>query len=344
MATSHQDGLDPTEARTPEAFMQLLRQACAASGLSIAEIAEIAGRRGYDLDPAGLAETLESPTLPNWQTVTGVLTACGLGGMQIDRWMRVYHDLAAPAEPVAPMDPVTVAPEPVDVAPVSVPPLVLTTGPATPRRFGPKHYANAAGALAALLMVPLLLFVILNGKPDTVAAEGTNTVPQTSDVPLPMPLPSGLPGAEPSPTSLIEATATAPAPVTTTTTKPPTRPSSPPPPPPSSPADSGVLRSGTVNLTQNQGLDLDSGQVEGANDDIYRGWRGDALGGVNGGRIARMSGMPSKQTCQAERGKTLVTELQPGQWLCVLTSDGRYGRLNIIAVGDTMKLAYTVWT
>jgi len=54
--------------------------------------------RGYDLDAVGLNRALASPTLPAWQVVTGVLAACGMGGMQIDRWMRVYHDLATPVE------------------------------------------------------------------------------------------------------------------------------------------------------------------------------------------------------------------------------------------------------
>ena len=332
MAKSHQDGLDPTGAQTPDEFMQLLRQARAASGLSIVEIAERARQRGYDLDPADLAQSLEYPTLPSWQTVTGVLATCGMGGMQVDRWMRVYHDLAAPAQPVAPAAPVTAVEEPIDVAPVSVPPLVLTTAPATPPRLGPWHFAIAAGVLAALVIVPLLLFAPFSGEPDTVAAEATSAAPRTSDAAPPAPSPSDPPVAQPSPTEA--APPTTPAPVTTT--KPPTRTTPPPPFPP--PAEPGVLRSGVVALIVHQGFDLDSGQIEGERD-IYRS-SSDALQG----RLEPMSGMPGKETCRAEKGwQARVGELQAGQWLCVRTSDGRYGRLNITAVGGTLELVYTVW-
>jgi hypothetical protein len=114
-------------------------------------------------------------------------------------------------------------------------------------------------------------------------------------------------------------------------------------PPPPSPADPGVLRSGVVALTGNQGFDLDSGQTDGERD-IYR-WSSDTLARMNGGLLEPMSGMPSKQACQAAEGwQARVGDLQAGQWLCVRTSDGRYGRLNIAAVGGTLKLAYTVWT
>ncbi len=348
MATSHQDGLDPTGAQTPEAFMQLLNQARAASGLSIVEIAALARRRGYELDPVGLAQALESPALPSWQTVTGVLTACGMGGMQIDRWMRVYHDLAAPAQPVVPAVPVTAVQEPVDVEPVSVPPLVLTSAPATPTRFGPRHFAIGAGVLAVLVIVPLLLVGLLDDEPSTVAAEAASSAPRTTTAgALPVPSPSD-PPVTPSPTDV--AAPTTPAPVTTTT-KPPTRTTSPPPPspqPPSSPspspADPGVLRSGVVTLLSgDEGFDLDSGQVEGERD--IRRSDGDTLIRMNDALLEPVSGMPSKQACQAEDGwQTRAGGLQAGQWLCVRTSDGRYGRLNITAVGGELKVAYTVWT
>jgi hypothetical protein len=340
VATSDQDGLDPTGAQTPEEFMQLLRQASAASGLSVVEIAQRARMRGYDLDPAGLAEALESSTLPSWQTVTGVLTACGMGGMQIDRWIRVHRDLAEAAQPVVPVEPVTAVQEPIDVAPVSVPPLVLTPVSATPGRFGARHFAIAAGALVVLVMAPLLLFTMFSGEPDPVALEATSAPPRTTAAAPPAPSPSDVPSVQPSPTEPAAAPTT-PAPVTPTA-KPPPRTSSPPPSPPSSPADSGVLRSGTVELSGNDGFDLDSGQREGEVD--IRRWDNGLLS-VNGWRLARMSGMPGKPACQAvQRWEYGVGDLQPGQWLCVRTSDSRYGRLNITAVGGTLTLTYTVWT
>jgi len=339
VATSPLDGLDPTGAQTPEAFMRLLRQARAASGLSIVEIVERARQRGYDLDPIGLTGLLEQPTLPGWQTVTGVLTACGLGGMQIDRWMRVYHDLGAPP-PIAPATPPTAVQEFIDEKPVSVPPLVLTTAPATRPRLGNRHFALAAGVLVVLIMVPLLWFTLSNDEPDTVAADATSAAPRVSNpAPEPAPSPTDQPVAMPLPTETAAPTAPAP-----TTTRPPTRTTAPPPPPPPpSPADPGVLRSGVVALTGSGGFDLDSGQTAGEQD-IYR-INGDTLGRMNRGLLEPVSGAPSKQACQAERGwETHVGNLQVGQWLCVRTSDGRYGRLNVTAVGDTLKLAYTVWT
>jgi hypothetical protein len=300
--------------------------------------------RGYDLDAARLAHDLEQPTLPPWPTVTGVLAATGLGGMQIDRWMRVYHDLAAPAQPVAAVPEAAAATslqEPIDVEPVSVPPLVLATDPATPLRLGPRHFAFAAAALAALIVVPLLLFNLFSGEPDTVAAEPTGVAPRTSQAAPPEPSPTDVPVAQPSPTAAVT-TAPAPAP---TTAKPPARTIAPPPPPPPPPADPGVLRSGVVALTGNQGFDLDSGQTDGERD-FYR-WNEDTLARMNGSQLADVSGAPDKQACQSLSHRdwdNWVDNLTTGEWLCVYTSDRRLARLNITAVGSTLKVAYLVWT
>ena len=319
--------------------MQLLQQARAASGLSIVDIAERARQRGYDLDPIDLAQALHSQTLPNWQTVTGVLTASGLSGMQIDRWMRVYHDLAAPAQPTAPTAPAAAAQEPLDEEPVSVPPLVLTTAPATPARLGPRHLAIAGGVLAALIVVPLVLFALLSGDPDNVAAEVTS-VPRTTEIRPPEPSPSDLTVVQPSPTDVAAPTTPGPAP---TTARPPVRTTAPAPRPPS-PADPGVLRSGVVSLSGNEGFDLDSGQGEGDRD-IFRWSNDNTLIRANGSLLEPVSGMPTKQGCQAEENwERRVDNLHAGQWLCVRTSDGRYGRINITAVGGMLTLAYTVWT
>ncbi|WP_203908055.1 helix-turn-helix domain-containing protein [Rhizocola hellebori] len=346
MATSNQDDLDPSRARTPEEFMQLLRQARAASGLSIVEIAERARQRGYDLDPVTLARDLDLlPTLPPWQTVTGVLTACGLGGMAIDRWMRVYHDLAAPAQPVAAPPAETAVQEPLDVEPVIVPPLVLATAPATPSRLGPKHFAIAASVLAALIVVPLMLFNLFGSEPDTVAGDQTVPAPRTSQA-EPQPSATDEPVVLPSPTE--PAAPTTPAPVTTTA-KPPVRTSAPPaplpPPPPPPPADPGVLRSGVVALIGNQGFDLDTGQTEGE-PDFYR-FNSDTLARSNGSQLADVPGTPTKQSCDALSNRdwdNWVDNLAVGEWLCVHTSERRLARLNITAVGNTLKVAYTVWS
>lgn len=339
MATSDLDGIDPTGAQTPEAFMQLLRQVREASNLSIVDITTRARQRGYDLDPIDLALALQSETLPTWQTVTGLLAACGLGGMQIDRWMRVYHDLAAPAQPVAPAAPPPAAEEPVGVEPVSVPPLILSTAPATPPRFGRRHFAIAAGVLVALILVPLLAFAMLGGGPDTVEADATAS-PGIFNEAVPPPLAVDSPTAEPSPTEPAAAPTT-PGPVTTT--KPPTRTTAPPPPPapsPNPPADPIVLRSGVAGLDHHDTFDLDGGER-----DIYR-WNDDTLATVNGSQLKPVSGIPSKQTCQSASGWQSggAGNLDPGEWLCVKTSDGRYGRINITAIGNTIKFAYLVWS
>lgn len=345
MATSRQDGLDPNGARTPQTFMRLLLQARNESGLSIVEIVERARERGYDLDAVGLNRALASSTLPPWQVVTGVLAACGMGGMQIDRWMRVYHDLATPARMAASvtavLKPIEFL-EPAVAEPVSVPPLVLTPASAKPARRGRRNVTIAAAALAAVVMLPLLLFALFNGGPGTVAAEATSAAPRTA-VTAPTPSPSDLPVAQLSPTGT--AAPTTPVPVKTTV-KPPPRTSAPPsasPRPSPSPADPGVLRSGVAALTGIQAFDLDSGQTVGVHD-IYR-QSGTTLVRLNRSLLEPMPGMPGKQACQAEQGwETWVGNLRVGQWLCVRTSDGRYGRLNITAVGDTLKLAYTIWT
>lgn len=328
--------------------MQLLLQERTESGLSIVEIVERARERGYDLDAVGLNRALASPTLPAWQIVTGVLAACGLGGMQIDRWMRVYHDLATPAQMAASVTAVLkpLDPEPADVQPVSVPPLVLSSPSVKRPRAGRRNFAIAAGALAVLVMLPLLVFALSHGDPGTVGAVGAETTsapPRTANA-VPMPSPSDWPTAPPSPT----AAATTPVPMTTTV-KPPPRTTAPPPASPSPwpspsppPAEPGVHRSGDVTLTGNQAFDLDSGQTQGVLD-IYR-QSGTTLVRMNRSLLEPMSGMPSKQACQAEQGwETWVGNLRAGQWLCVRTSDGRYGRLNILTVGDTLRLAYTVW-
>jgi hypothetical protein len=287
--------------------------------------------------------------LPPWQVVTGVLAACGLGGLQIDRWMRVYQELATPAQMAAsvtavlkPID----APEPTEVKPAGGPPPVLTPASATstsagPARPGRRNVAIAAAALAAVVMLPLLVFALFNGGPGTVAAEATSAAPPPAVV-APLPSLSDRPVAQLSPTG--SSGPTTPVPVRSTV-KPP-RTSAPPPasPRPSpSPADPGVLRTGVAALTGNQAFDLDSGQTTGEHD-LYR-QSGTTLVRLNKSLLEPMSAMPSKQTCQAEQGwETWVGNLRTGQWLCVRTSDGRYGRLNITAVGDTLKFAYTVWT
>lgn len=324
--------------------MQLLREARVASGLSLVEIAERARVRGYDLDPIGLKQSLESSALPTWQTVTGVLTACGLAGMQIDRWMRVYHDLGAPTQPIAPVQPVSPVEEFADAEPVSVPPLVLSTAPATPARLGPRHFVIAGAVLVALVVVPLALFAGLGGDPDPVAVGATNTPSPTIGAP-PAPLPGDEPSAEPSPTDLAAPTS----PALPTTAKPSPRTITPPPPsprPPSpspSPPDGGVFRSGVVALEHGNGFDLDAGQA-GGRQDIIR-WDGDTLIRSNGARLERMASSPGKQECQAVQSwENGVTNLVAGQWLCVRTSEGRYGRLNITATGATLKLSYTIWT
>lgn len=341
MATSDLEGLDPAGAKTPEAFMQLLRQARTDSGLSLVEIADRARKRGYELDPVGLAQALDQPTLPSWQVVTGLLTACGLAGMQIDRWMRVYHDFASPAEPVFAAAPMA-APveEPADVEPVSVPPLLLTTTEHRPARVAPRHLAIAGGVVVVLVMAPLLLFFLLNNEPQGIAAAPTSTPPRTVIL-APPPSPTDLPvELSPTPTAAVPTTPgpvrTTPGPVRTTAAPPPPPPS----PNPPSPADPGVFRSGTASLTDFQSVDLDGG-----GSDIVR-LDDDVLAGTNSARRLELftRGQPTKQDCQGiSDWERSVNSLDPGDWLCVRTNQNRLGRINISLTGDTLKLSYTIW-
>jgi hypothetical protein len=99
-----------------------------------------------------------------------------------------------------------------------------------------------------------------------------------------------------------------------------------------------VFRSGVAALTGDGEFDLDGG-----GSDISR-WDGDTLVRMNGAWLEPTSSNPSKLSCQAEQGwENRVGHLQAGQWLCVRTSENRYGRLNITATGETLKLVYTVW-
>jgi hypothetical protein len=104
-----------------------------------------------------------------------------------------------------------------------------------------------------------------------------------------------------------------------------------------------VLHSGVVALIGNQGFDLDAGQSDGERD-FFR-WDSETLARMNGSRLANADPTPTKQACESERHwNNWVDDLTAGQWLCVYTSEGRLARLNITAVGPTVKVAYTVWT
>ncbi len=343
MAKASEDGLDPTGAQTPEAYVQLLLQARARSELSIVEIAQRARERGYDLDPIQTALALREPTLPDWQIVVGLLSACGYAGMQIDRWMRVYHDLAGtrPAAPVPPQ------PEPErEPEPIVVPPLVLATPAAGEGGWRRRHTAMATTAAAVLAVLAIVLVNLWGaGEPKVVSGDAPPApIPAGPTEPGTTPTPSESPFVTDSPSPAALPSIPAPA---ATTARPPLRttaaPAPPPPPPPQEP---GVLRTGTVTLGRDQGIDLDTGQTTTGRDIIAAS--GDALrSGDFDRRLERVSGQPTKQSCDSIPGNHLerwVDDLAAGQWLCVRTSAGRWARVNVTATGDSLKLAYVVWS
>jgi hypothetical protein len=326
--TVKQSGPDPAGVRTPEEFVELLRHVRGESGLSFWDIQARAYDHGYDLEPAAVVNALGRPTLPDWQIVVGLLTACGFQGMQIDRWMRVYHALAGAQAQPYPDAPYRDAPDAQGQFaqdPVVVPPLPPMTGGRrrAPRGLTYRHGLYLAAAVA-LVAFAVLIANMWGGEPDPVAAPAVG--PQTPDA-------SQTPaGVEPAAT---------PATAQTTPAAPPARTTA----PPAGPAP-GVLRSGTVTLASGQGVDLDTGQPNGDLDIVAPS--GTALAtGDHVKRLMRMSSTPSRQTCESLNAGQLgrdVTGLAAGQWLCVRTSTGRWARVNVTATGTSLKLAYTVWT
>ena len=322
MVSARQVGPDPVSARTPAEFVQLLREVRSESQLSFWDIQRRAHDHGYDLEPAVVVHALGQPGLPDWQIVVGLLTSCGYQGMQIDRWMRVYRDLAEAGqqfhEPGQHLPRHELEEEPEAQA---VPPLPAMHRSAT--SGSSRRYVLVLGAAVAVAAFTLLIVNMRDNDPSIVAGPGTSATPAPQ-------------GSDPT-TVLASPTAESASPVAKTT-------ASPGPQPPG--ASPGVLRAGTVTLTGGQGVDLDTGQPSGNGDVVAAS--GTALeAGDNAKRLGLVSGMPSQQTCESIIPGRLdrdVTGLAAGQWLCVRTSSGHWARVNVTATGSSLKLAYTVWT
>jgi hypothetical protein len=114
-------------------------------------------------------------------------------------------------------------------------------------------------------------------------------------------------------------------------------------PPPASPEI--LPAAGTVTLASGQGVDLESGTAGGDLDIVATSGTGLAVGD-NRKRLQRMPSMPTEQTCRSlnlGRLERDIEDLTAGQWLCVLTSSGRWARVNITSPGDSIALSYLVW-
>lgn len=184
----------------------------------------------------------------------------------------------------------------------------------TARRWTYPHvlYTAAAGALAVLVVLVAARWDTGHG---TIAASGSSS--------------AALPTQGPAMLELAPVvTATSPA-----TSAPP-------------PADPGVLRTGTLTLTDGQSVDLETGAFSGDLDIVAFGGAG-LKASDRKRRLERMPSMPTKQTCQSLKPGQLdrnANKLAAGQWLCVHTSSGRWARVSVTATGSSLKLAYAVWT
>ncbi len=300
-------GADPVGARTPEEFVELLRRVRATSQLSFWEIQDRARELGYDLEPAALVHALGQAALPDRQLVVGLLASCGYPRMEIDRWMRAYHDLA---------DAVQLGDDdegdPVAVSPVR-----------HPHRGAASRRGLVGAAAAALIVFAVLVVSRWSTDPAQTAASPATSLQPAQQASAATGKTAPKPGA---PT---------PAPPQVTTQAPVISPAS-------------VQRSGTVTLASGQGIDLDTGLASGGLDIVAAsGTALNAPGTGNSKRLQLMAGMPSQQTCQAlviGKLEREITGLAPGQWLCVRTSGGHWGRVNITATGAALELAYTVWS
>ncbi|GIH04159.1 hypothetical protein Rhe02_22260 [Rhizocola hellebori] len=162
MAAKHRQQ-DPTGASTPEQFVELLRHVRADSGLSFWEIQGRAHDRGYDLEPAAVVQALGQPTLPSWQIVVGLLAACHYDSMQIDAWMRIYHELNAAQRQAEP----------------AIEPPPPRRGPAAASRWTYRHGLLIAAAAAVVTLALLVVSrwdttpVAGPASPSTAPASGT---------------------------------------------------------------------------------------------------------------------------------------------------------------------------
>lgn len=103
----HHDLPDPTDARTAQEFVALLRALKDASGLTYRHIAAKAAAVGDPLPPATMASALARVTLPRETLVRAFTRACGCGPEAVDRWLEVRRRLATaprdvPERPAAP--------------------------------------------------------------------------------------------------------------------------------------------------------------------------------------------------------------------------------------------------
>jgi hypothetical protein len=114
-----------------------------------------------------------------------------------------------------------------------------------------------------------------------------------------------------------------------------------------SPSRVSIPTSGTVNLANGKGFDLDTGLASGG---IDVRWEGGVLhAGDNGKRLQLLaSGVtPSKQTCsgfvpgQLDR---MVSGLTAGRSVCVRTTENRWAGITVTVTGSSLGFTYVVFT
>ncbi|MBB5873775.1 hypothetical protein F4553_007209 [Allocatelliglobosispora scoriae] len=94
MTDDHVD-LDPTGARTPAEFIDLLRRVRERSGLTYRAIEKITAAAGETLPASTLATLLGRETLPREELVSALLRACGASPDEVAAWVAARQRLAA---------------------------------------------------------------------------------------------------------------------------------------------------------------------------------------------------------------------------------------------------------
>ncbi|MGW0706631.1 helix-turn-helix domain-containing protein [Streptomyces sp. NPDC002643] len=93
--TGGEGELDPATARTPAAYIALLRRLKEQSGLTYRQLEQKAAERGDVLARSTLADVLRRDGLPRPEVVTALVRACGVGREGEAVWLEARERLAA---------------------------------------------------------------------------------------------------------------------------------------------------------------------------------------------------------------------------------------------------------
>lgn len=312
--------IDPAvvhSARTTEDLVVLLRQVRAVSELSFWQLQERAAAGGLVLEPAVLAQALgPAPVtaLPDPALVAALLYACGYPGDEIDEWLDVHDRLAA--------------------APAAVPAVPGAHRAAgDPGVFGASRSLGrtlaAAGAAAAVLAaVVTTTVVIMSGGRQPHGGRLAGNPPQARAQPGTHALPYATTGTAPAAT--VSAT--------------PPRHTSPAAKTPAGPAAAaGVARSGSVTLTDGQGLDLDTGATAGTGIDLIAYGDGSGVRAGPAERHFAAHPAPTKPACATAGYQKTLGDLRAGATACVRTDRGAYGQITVTGTGP-LVFSYVVWS